>query len=243
MELHKALRDIIDTEGEDIVADMRLMGMLADLQAAADNPAARYILRAIIADGYAARLLRIGEWNDEAKSLASYFASITGFVPAATERVFQSLAYGLKWLKRMPKAAPSAPSAPSAPTPPPVTPNRRKPWSKLTVDEREAWLNSLVEIRQPSCGLTIDSVYIADSSYDDTVTFYINFEISGKISKKFEWVNAAYAIYDSKNRLRVRGALISSLNGGKSYNIIDSSPESLNFKYYDIGKILIFIDE
>lgn len=246
MELHKALRAVIQTEGEAIITEVRLVNILDDLKAYSDMPAAKYILRAIIADGIAQKLLHIGNWNNKAMILATRFAETTGFMPDSVEILFNSLAYGLNWVNQLPKAT-SVNSTPETETPTKTSTKsvkRRKSWSKLNVEEREEWLNSLVKIRQSTCGLTYDSIYIADESFDNEVGFYINFEVSGKLPKD-TWVNLACAIYDTSNRLRKKSILTSTLGGckGKSYNIVGSYCESINFKYYDIGRILIFMED
>lgn len=244
MELHKALRAVIQTEGEAIITEVRLVNILDDFKAYSEMPSAKYILRAIIADGFAQKLLLIGNWNNDAINLASRFASNTGFMPNSVEILFMSLAYGLNWINQLPNVAPAnaVPEIQPKTSAPPV--KRRKSWSKLNVEEREEWLNSLIEIKQSICGLTYDSIYIADSSYDNDIAFYINYEVSGKLPKD-TWVNLAYAIYDTSNRLRKKSILTSTLGDskGKTYNIVDSDYVSLNFKYYDIGKILIFIED
>lgn len=244
MELHKALRHIIQTEGQDILKEIRLVNILDDFKAYTDMPTAKYILRAIIADGFAHKLLYIGKWNNDAINLASRFASNTGFMPESVEILFKSLAFGLGWVNQLPKIT----NANSAPKTQPATSTslvkHKKSWSKLNVEEREEWLNSLVEIRKSSCGLTYDSIYIADDSYNNDVAFYINYEVSGRLPKD-RWVNLAYAIYDTSNRLRKKSILTSTLGDskGKSYNIVDSDYVSLNFKYNDIGKIMIYIED
>lgn len=244
MELHQALRHIIQTEGQDILKEIRLVNILDDFKAYAEMPTAKYILRAIIADGFAHKLLSIGKWNNDAINLASRFASNTGFMPESVEILFISLAFGLGWVNQLPKIA----NANSAPKTQPATSTslvkHKKSWSKLNVEEREEWLNSLVEIKKSSCGLTYDSIYIADDSYNNDVAFYINYEVSGRLPKD-RWVNLAYAIYDTSNRLRKKSILTSTLGGskGKSYNIVDSDYVSLNFKYNDIGKIMIYIED
>lgn len=244
MELHKALRHIIQTEGQDILKEIRLVNILDDFKAYADMPTAKYILRAIIADGFAHNLLSIGKWNNDAINLSSRFASNTGFMPESVEILFKSLAFGLGWVNQLPKIT----NANSAPKTQPATSTslvkNKKSWSKLNVEEREEWLNSLVEIKKSSCGLTYDSIYIADDSYNNDVAFYINYEVSGRLPKD-RWVNLAYAIYDTSNRLRKKSILTSTLGDskGKSYNIVDSDYVSLNFKYNDIGKIMIYIED
>lgn len=97
MPLHLALRQIIDAEGSDIINDLRLVNILDDFQAYDSIPASKYILRAIIADGYAAKLLNLGQWDNSAKSLADKFTAMTGFMPDNVNRIFEALVYGLKW--------------------------------------------------------------------------------------------------------------------------------------------------
>lgn len=244
MDLHQALKHIIRSEGPDIVTDLRLVNILNDLNAYQDVQGSKYILRAIISDGFAQKLLHIGRWNKDAINLASQFAYHTGFMPDSVEIIFNSLAFGLDWINPLPKKAHTN----SAPEPQSATSTslvkHRKSWGKLNVEEREEWLNSLVEIKPSLCGLTYDSIYIADDSYNNDVAFYINYEVSGRLPKD-RWVNLAYAIYDTSNRLRKKSILTSTLGDskGKTYNIVDSDYVSLNFKYNDIGKIMIYIED
>lgn len=244
MDFHLALKHIIRSESQDILTDIRLINILNDLNAYQDIQGSKYILRAIIVDGFAQKLLHIGRWNNDAINLASQFASITGFMPDLVEFLFKSLAYGLDWINHPPKITSIISATETQSTPTTSSVKRKKSWSKLNVEEREKWLNSLVEIKQSLCGLTYDSIYIADDSYDNDVAFYINYEVSGKLPKD-RWVNLAYAIYDTSNRLRKKSILTSTLGDskGKTYNIVDSDYVSLNFKYYDIGKIMIFIED
>lgn len=148
MELHQALKHIIKAEGQDIVTDLRLVNILNDLNAYQDIQGSKYILRAIIADGFAQKLLHIGSWNNDAINLASRFASNTGFMPESVEVLFKSLAFGLGWVNQLPKTT----NANSAPKTQPATSTslvkNKKTWSKLNVEEREEWLNSLVEIKK-----------------------------------------------------------------------------------------------
>lgn len=102
MELHNALRAVIQSEGDTIITETRLVNILDDFKAYSDMPTAKYILRAIIADGYAHKLLSIGKWNNDAINLASRFASTTGFMPDAVEILFKSMAYGLEYLNSNP---------------------------------------------------------------------------------------------------------------------------------------------
>lgn len=244
MELHNALRAVIQSEGDAIITDIRLVNILDDFKAYSEMPAAKYILRAIIADGVAQKLLHIGNWNNDAIKLASHFASSTGFIPETVETLFQSLAYGLNWVNQAPKSTSQRSTLEAQQKTPTSSVKHRKSWSKLNVEEHEEWLNSLVEVKQSTCGLSYDSVYLTDESYENTVCFDINYKISGKLPKN-TWVNLRCAIYDTSNRLRKTVFLTSTLGDSKSknYNLMNSYPVSLNFKYYDIGGIIIYIED
>lgn len=243
MELHQALKHIIRSEGQGIVTDLRLINILNDLNAYQDIQGSKYILRAIIDDGFASRFYQIGSLNNQANDLIHRFTTTTGFNEDNVLKIFQSLAFGLGWIMSMPTHKPR--SLNTTPTPVRNPNSKYKPWQKLSVDERETILNSLVEIRESKCGLKYDSVYLADDSDDQNqVCFNINYEVTGLLPKD-KWVNLAYAIYDKSNRLRRKSILTSTLGSskGKNYNIIDSDYVSLNFKYFDIGKILIYIED
>lgn len=98
MPLHIALRNIIQTDGNNIITELRLINILDDFHAFDAIPASKYILRAIIADGYSSKLLSIGDWSNEAQSLSLRFATNTGFVAQYVNILFQSIAYGLGWI-------------------------------------------------------------------------------------------------------------------------------------------------
>lgn len=73
MDLHNALRTIIRAEGQGIITELRIVNILDNFNAFSDMPSAKYILRAIIADGHMQKLLQIREWNNEANNLAARF--------------------------------------------------------------------------------------------------------------------------------------------------------------------------
>lgn len=101
MPLHMALRNVIKTDGEDIIKDVKLVNILNDFHAYNEFPVAKYILRSIITDGYSCKLHSIGRWNNEALQLVSKFVSTTGFVPECVNYIFQSLAFGLGWINEI----------------------------------------------------------------------------------------------------------------------------------------------
>lgn len=59
MELHKAIKEIVDQFGIGILAEKRVINMIADYHSFRDNPAEKIIISAIVNAGYSERLLRI----------------------------------------------------------------------------------------------------------------------------------------------------------------------------------------
>lgn len=57
MELHLALKEIVEKEGVDILKELRLLNMLADYNAFENNASAKYILRIIIENNYIVELV------------------------------------------------------------------------------------------------------------------------------------------------------------------------------------------
>ncbi len=99
--LHVALKKIIQTEGESIISEARLVNILDDFHAYDALPSSKYILRAIIAEGFSLKLLCIGEWNDKVTKLVDKFILTTGFETQYTKLIFQSLGFGLGWIKEV----------------------------------------------------------------------------------------------------------------------------------------------
>lgn len=243
MELHLAIKNILKYQGEDFLLDPKMINALIDFQAYDQHPALKNIFRTLHQDGYIKKVKDAGKWDASCDQIVYEIERDYAFPHDLVELLLKSVAVGLGYKCQLPTSAqPNQPQRKSQSH----TPPSGKPWSKLSVDEREAILNSLVEIRPSSCGLTFDSVYIADatSEFDKNVCFNINYEMSGKLPKD-RYVNLEYAIYDKSNRLRKNNLLTSTLGDMKSrsYNMIDSDYVELNFKYTDLGKILIFIDD
>lgn len=211
MELHKALRAVIQTEGEAIITEVRLVNILDDFKAYLDMPSVKYILRAIIADGFAQKLLAIGEWNNEALSLVSRFATATGFMPELVETIFKSLAYGLEWIENVSisqeienqKVKSNASKANTSNTK--RAPKKSaKSVEKMDDDEFEDFIWSKIEWDhsiEKNAGLVFKNYQI--SSFNWYTGFCILFEIEGKM--KTEHLDIKYTAYDSKGRLRAHG--------------------------------------
>lgn len=258
MKLYDAITEAVVEFGKDILVTPKVINILVDYNAFEESRALKLVLKTMIAEGYIGQLLNLKDWSgDKYNQLVSQIISATSFNELNVRYIVDCIGCGLGYISQAPGYAQAFPNNNSELTPSkpnianPSTPaaqnqtSNQEPWKRLSVEEREAFLNSLVEIKQSQCGLTYNSIYIADDSNDSNkVCFYINYEVSGQLPKD-ACVNLSYAIYDSLNRLRKKELLTSSLwpQKKKTYNIVSSSYVNLNFKYSDIGRILIFIED
>lgn len=200
MELHQALKHIIRSEGQDIVTDLRLINILNDLNAYQDIQGSKYILRAIIDDGFASRFYQIGSLNNQANDLIRRFTTTTGFNEENVLKIFQSLAFGLEWINHMP--VPPAPS--SSPTPKPIPQpqpfsvshlnltfsqldNKSDSFKHKYARDAENYLDSIITILgdpQRELGAKLSANVSFSGDYNN---FDINLEIEGGIKCKFQY--------------------------------------------------------
>lgn len=200
MELHQALKHIIRSEGQDIVTDLRLINILNDLNAYQDIQGSKYILRAIIDDGFASRFYQIGSLNNQANDLIRRFTTTTGFNEENVLKIFQSLAFGLEWINQMP--VPPAPS--TSPTPKPIPQpqpfsvshlnltfsqldNKSDSFKHKYARDAENYLDSIITILgdpQRELGAKLSANVSFSGDYNN---FDINLEIEGGIKCKFQY--------------------------------------------------------
>ena len=64
MELHEAIKIIVDQFGKDVITERRFLYMLADYYSFRDNPAEKHVISAIVNDGYAQKILNISSQKD-----------------------------------------------------------------------------------------------------------------------------------------------------------------------------------
>lgn len=205
MELHQALKHIIKAEGQDIVTDLRIINILNDLNAYQDIQGSKYILRAIIDDGFAVRFRQIGSLNSQAQSMIKKFADITGFNEYSVTRIFHSLAYGLGWINTMPKTPNPNPNPIPNPSPMPGnTPTpQQTPASNLNLTfkqlsrksddfkrkyakDAEDYLDSITTILgNPK--LSLSTALSTNVSFNASYNFFIiNLEFTGGIKCMFD---------------------------------------------------------
>lgn len=209
MELHKALRNIIKTDGLEIMRDIRLVNILDDFNAYQDIPASKYILRAIISDGFTEKLLTLGKWSTDAEQLANKFASITGFVPDSVFKIFLSLAYGMGWtdentIQSYNKSATNPNNTSMGHQPIPTVPSS---WNKnMTEYEKEQYILSLLEYdnsKEKHFQVKLENLCFEVNDKDE-ITIQCEFLRVGKVpGSGYAWLH--YALYDLRGRMKDTG--------------------------------------
>lgn len=229
MTLPKALRMIIDTDGYDIIKDIRLVNILSDLNAYNNFPASKYILRAIISDGYTDKLLSIGQWDLNAVSLYQHFVSTTGFQNDIVHYVFQSLAFGLGYINSVTPA--NSPNITNTPLRNRDSANfdaskflltyrelnrKSEKFLEKYKEDAEAYLDSIIEMSGNWNAIGADvSVSCEYTIYSNDHTLGFLFEFKGPIKVKFK---EPYTTYLTLNVIikNDKGRVI-----GKTIGIID----------------------
>lgn len=100
MKIHLKIKEIVDNKGAEIIASNALIGMLDDEQVFDDIESVPYkkILRNIIKEGYAQKLLDIGAYTSDISFLASLYANKNLMQEPPILYVLDCLAYGLGWI-------------------------------------------------------------------------------------------------------------------------------------------------
>lgn len=238
MELHVALRNIIKSDGADIINDVRLINILSDFKAFDAIPASKYILRAIIVDGYARMLNNIGEWNTKCSALASQFSLVTGFQSDYVNQIFISLAYGLGWVSNMPNIDNYFCNQDQSQIQPYNT------TIKLTTKEqKELFLYNKIrflnDIKQET-GLEVSNIGF---EIENSKCFKINCEITGKVKDTCAGFYIKIVIYDEKNKIRYNddlGFYCRNDSYFRGFNVITKKIE-FPVSYLKISKIAIFV--
>lgn len=228
MELHIALKHIIETEGLDIIKEAKLINILDDFRAYENIPTAKYILRAIIADGYMNTLLQLGAWSNKIPQLAMKFANTTGFVSGTVDLIFQSIAYGLGWRQDIQ----SMQSVNRSNSLTKNTPAISSKWrAKMTEEEQEQYILSLFDFDHSKEDAF--HVYLTNVSFsvdrDKEIKMYYEFEKRSQLTK---FVSLNYSLYDLKGRTKGR-----SVVGCMDENDINPKPDSCRFYELKVNQI------
>lgn len=144
--LHNAIKKLVATYGESLYYDKRMINYISDYYSF--DPLALYnVMKTLIADGYAGKLLdsgKNGDWRLFATQSIAKVQKNYGFAPVYVNYCFQSLAYGVglypvinqRLLDEVEGKSPAQTSSPTPPSPSPSTnqspsgkPNNTKPSS------------------------------------------------------------------------------------------------------------------
>lgn len=99
MELHKAIKQIVDLKGNEIIMNAQIINFLLDYQAFKEKPATKLILRDIINSGYAEEILSLGSnnagWQIAFMKYERDFIDSCGYKDDLVKYVFEAIAYGI----------------------------------------------------------------------------------------------------------------------------------------------------
>ena len=213
MELHKAIKNILDSDGVDSLNDIRLVNILDDFRAFESLPASKYILRSIINDKYIDHLVQIGGWNSKSLALCQQFANATGFQFDYVRLVFQSIAYGLNYTDTVDLSVPNedvknninTSSSSKFSHSHKVLLKKTPKYQEQYKEDAEEYLDSITEIKGD--WLNELGVSVASSSvfklYSDDSSISFNLEINGQIKlnqdKLYLFLKAV--VYNKKGKI------------------------------------------
>lgn len=194
MELYLALKTIIETDGPDIIKETRIVNILDDFKAFDSYPSTKYILRAIINEGYGNKLLSYGKWDAQTLSLMHNFVAATGFQIDMVNIVFQSLAYALGYINSINLKITQQPTSTLTPHQSQVFDiskytlgyeeicRRGDAFEKSYKAECEAYIDSVIEMKGNWNKLGADfKPYCVYSIYLNTSYLEFHVEVDGKI--------------------------------------------------------------
>lgn len=236
MDLHLALKNIIQTEGENIIKDTKIIHILNDFNAFQNIPASKYILRAIIADGYAEMILGLSKWDDKADAIVNKFANSTGFVIISVEQIFRSLAFGLGIINDI-NVNSNTKTNNSSNSNNTQTQQNATGWRpNMTKDEKEDYLVSLIDFnheKEKELGVTARNISCSIETSKE-FTLYAELRKSKPLSDTYVDLNVV--IYDLNGRIKTRDSIAifdksNSTTIGECY---------IEFPIKNIGRIYLY---
>lgn len=254
MELHKAIKTIIDTDGVDSLNDTRIVNILDDLRAFESLPASKNILRSVIGDKYIDNLIQIGGWNAKSLALCQQFANATGFQCDYVRLVFQSIAYGLKYTDTVDLSVSNENVNNNITNSSTKLSHSHKVLVKKTLKYREQYkedaedyLDSIIEIKgdwEKEFGVSV-TASPSFTLYSDDTSVSLNLEIEGSIDCQYDrlYLFVKTVLYNKKGKIiATTDRSISRDNFLKSYHVVDlgSFFESQYKNIANISKIVIY---
>lgn len=252
MKLYEAIKRVIDCDGIEAITNQRTINVLSDFQAYTEIPSSKYILRAIIADGYAKRLLEIGSWGNESKNLLSQFITQTGFQQNISIYVFKSVAYGLGWVKDV-----SISQNDNTTNPRPVIKNNEIQLDKTQsqLDKMsdgalqkykkiaENYLTNIIEFKS-NFEKELGAKIMPHIEFDQYNGFYLRFEVDGGIKIKYDYSIMFNAIlYDTNNKIITKEELYVGTHHPK-FEVVETFINSTCYhKVNNIQRIVVYWTE
>ena len=234
LKLHEAIKRIIDCDGIDALLDITIVNLLSDFQAYKDEPAAKFVLRIFISEGYAQKLMSIGKWNDQCQKLIKKIIAETGFQSYIVDMVFQSVAYALGWKKSVEIAKPTNGGGTTTSQPSPITPPiQAKPSLRASSEKWEDYLENLIEWK-----VDMKNQFNLDCTVSIRVDDDKDFHILTTLNGKHKGIDLNADIYNENNKLKVSEPLLYSCDAIKGYCSKDCW--ICDIKANKVGKIIIY---
>lgn len=197
MELHKALQHIIQTDGVEMLSNLKIINILDDFNAYDDIAASKYILRSIIVDGCMTKFLSIGKWDNNAILLINKFHTSTGFKEEAVNDIFRSIAYALGWITNY---KPLGSQSKNIQKNQDISLIPDSQFSQLTKKQQEDYITKLITVDsniENIVGISIKG----NIGIGGGVTLWVNVEASGKLRQKND-ISVFVAVYDRDGNLK-----------------------------------------
>lgn len=193
------------------------------MQAFADMPSAKFVLRYAIASGYCKKIVSIGKWDNNCTALLNRFISETGFQQQMVDYVFKSVACALGWIECVSLCENSDVSAPIM-----------KPDSKSSNDEWENYLNKFVEWKPNSQYPDLKGEGGVVVNGKGSISIYVSLE--GECNKS---VQSYATICDANGHIRKKVWVGYS---DKIHGYVCHEEESIRISVEKIGKVIIWVE-
>ena len=262
MELHTAIRGILRMQGQDFVFNPGFVNALEDFNAFEHNLAYKNVLKIVIQEGYATKLMNIGNWDIKAQQLSADAVSKYAFDSTICEYVIKSLAYGLGLCKDIPSPNPQSSgkggvTGSSGPTQNVKNLSKsRKEIERMSDEERDQYANDAQDYLDGIIEMEGDWKQELGASFSITssVTFYddgdgrvrFRIEINGKIPfNNRNYIEFVGAIYNDKGRIIGRVDVTKFESNHKRLEVLET--DWIDAKEYRdisrISKVVFYWDE
>lgn len=241
MELHLALKNIVNLSGNDILKEKRVINILSDFNAYEVLPSAKFVMKTIIEEGFMTRFIELEGWSLECDKLIDYIILSTGLQPDLVLYVFQCIAFGIGWQDDDPQS-PGSTKLPIRGYSSQTNSNNHKPLDlrSCTDEEIENHLLSLIQwsFDPKEYGIEIDGLNFSiwdryDDEDDDYFCTTCRFVVIGNLLKDLKIKGIEYnnsgGVSEAHNITSLR------VKGHKNYKVIETT---WSF-YYNVGKIVL----